>query len=63
MIAYKFIGEPGSFVVGLPARDIQEVELTPELRQMIEENIATPGAIYEQVVRATKQKAPQEDSE
>ena len=53
-IIYRYLPEKGPrspFVVGVPARDIQEHELfaDPDLQEAIEQNIKTPGAIYGKV--------------
>lgn len=52
-IIYKFIGEPGSFVVGAPARDIQEWEVVadPEIGKVVEANMQTRGPIYAKVAK------------
>lgn len=57
-IVYKFIGERGSFVVGAPARDIQEWEVMaePEIGAIVESNMKTSGAIYAKVAKSGKGK-------
>lgn len=58
-IVYKFIGEKGSFVVGAPARDIQEWEVMadPEIGAVVEANLRTSGAIYSKVAKAANKPA------
>jgi len=51
-IVYRYLPEKGPrapFVVGVPARDIAEWEVkdNPEIGNIVEANMATPGAIYE----------------
>jgi len=55
-IVYKFVGERGSFVVGAPARDIQEWEVMadPEIGKVVEANMRTSGAVYSKVAKASK---------
>lgn len=57
-IVYKFIGEPGSFVVGAPARDVAEWEVMaePEIGATIDANIANGGGLYTKVGKASKKR-------
>lgn len=51
MIVYKFIGLPGSYVVGAPSRDITQemIDSDPEMVLIVETNSKTSNPLYERV--------------
>lgn len=67
-IAYKWIGEEGSFLIGAPARNIYDWEVAqdPEMAANIDRNIDNGGGLYEKVIakkQANSAKAKESEPE